>query len=69
MSGTRNGQDWPPAGGTIDLPEAEAESLLTIGIATEVDGEPAEENAAAPGDEETATPAKPSGRRAAKSAR
>ncbi|MFB8035878.1 hypothetical protein ACFC5Z_23605 [Streptomyces sp. NPDC056004] len=69
VSGTRNGEDWPPAGGVIDLPQSEAETLLAIGIATEADEEPAEENAAAPGGEETATPDKPTGRRTAKTAK
>jgi hypothetical protein len=35
ISGTRNGQDWPPAGGTIDLPDNEATQLITAGIAAD----------------------------------
>ncbi|MFD4660832.1 hypothetical protein ACFWP2_35045 [Kitasatospora sp. NPDC058444] len=28
ISGTRNGQDWPPPGAVLDLPEAEALQLV-----------------------------------------
>jgi hypothetical protein len=34
-SGTRDGLDWPEAGTEIDLPEAEARSLISGGVAVE----------------------------------
>ena len=37
ISGLRNGIDWPPAGGTINLPDAEASDLIAAGIARGVD--------------------------------
>lgn len=36
MSGTRDGADWPPLGGTIDLPDAEAADLCAAGLAQPV---------------------------------
>ncbi len=33
ISGTRNGQDWPRVGESIDLPDAEAVDLLNAGLA------------------------------------
>jgi hypothetical protein len=36
VSGTRNGEDWPEIGGTIDLPGSEAQNLITHGWASEV---------------------------------
>lgn len=33
ISGTRDGQDWPRIGESIDLPDAEAVDLLNAGIA------------------------------------
>ncbi|MFZ3569956.1 hypothetical protein ACOKM5_23400 [Streptomyces sp. BH097] len=33
MSGTRNGQDWPPRGELVDLPEAEADDMVRAGLA------------------------------------
>lgn len=33
ISGTRNGQDWPAAGGAIDLPKSEAEELIANNLA------------------------------------
>ena len=33
VSGTRNGETWPPIGGVIDLPDPEAESLLWMDLA------------------------------------
>lgn len=51
ISGTRNGEDWPPVGGTIDLPEREARDMVAAGLARF----PGEVEAAdAPGDVETA---------------
>lgn len=59
ISGSRNGADWPPAGGEIDLPDEEAEHLVTIGLATADgeepgEGEAPEETATAPGEPEKA---------------
>ena len=36
ISGTRNGEEWPEAGGTIELPESEARNLISNGWALEV---------------------------------
>lgn len=47
MSGTRNGEDWPPAGETVDLPTGEAQHLVASGIAEEIDGTPEVETATA----------------------
>jgi hypothetical protein len=33
MTGTRNGKEWPPVGGEIDLPDKEAERLIEHGMA------------------------------------
>lgn len=33
LSGTRNGQDWPGIGETVDLPDAEAADLCAAGLA------------------------------------
>jgi hypothetical protein len=67
VSGTRNGESWPAKGGTVELPQDEAKNLIAIGVAEEADDEeskePAEENAQALADEETATPRKPSPRK------
>ncbi|MEU0831294.1 hypothetical protein [Streptomyces sp. NPDC005969] len=69
VSGTRNGEPWPTKGSTVELPQDEAKNLIAIGLAVEADdeepGEPAEENAQAPVDEETAAPRKPSPRKPA----
>lgn len=52
ISGTRDGVEWPPFGGTIDLPELEAREMVRVGLARF----PAEVEAAdAPADVETAT--------------
>lgn len=37
ISGTRNGDDWPPAGGEIDLPDNEAIDLLNARLAAPVE--------------------------------
>lgn len=37
IAGTRNGQDWPPAGTVIDLPDGEAEDLVAAGLADDPD--------------------------------
>lgn len=52
VSGTRNGEEWPAAGGWIDVPDEEAHALIGAGVA--VEQEP--ETATAPeGDVEQAT--------------
>jgi hypothetical protein len=33
IQGTRNGKQWPPRGGYIDLPQGEAENLMAHGYA------------------------------------
>ncbi|MER8042714.1 hypothetical protein [Streptomyces sp. NPDC094032] len=43
ISGTRDGAEWPERGGTIDLPDDEAEQLIRYGAA-EAD-EPAPDDA------------------------
>jgi hypothetical protein len=48
MSGTRNGEDWPPAGETVDLPTGEAQHLVASGIAEEIDTAPEVETATVP---------------------
>lgn len=35
ISGTRNGQDWPPIKGLIDLPADEAKQYLAAGLIVE----------------------------------
>ena len=35
ISGTRDGQDWPAPGASIDVPDDEAAQLLALGLATE----------------------------------
>ncbi|MGW2511274.1 hypothetical protein ACWC0A_17945 [Streptomyces scopuliridis] len=49
MSGTRNGEEWPPQGELADLPTGEAQHLVAAGIAEEVADE-------APKTETSATP-------------
>lgn len=39
MTGTRNGQDWPPIGSVVDLPDDEAQQMLAVGLAV-LPGEP-----------------------------
>lgn len=36
ISGTRDGVDWPEPGGTIDVPDDEAATLIEIGAAEAV---------------------------------
>jgi hypothetical protein len=57
LSGTRNGADWPAAGGHIDLPKDEAEHLVAAGLAVEAE-DATEENASAPDTAEKAVPAR-----------
>lgn len=33
VSGTRDGVDWPDPGGSIDVPDEEAASLIMLGLA------------------------------------
>lgn len=57
ISGSRNGQDWPRKGGTIDLPDDEARALIANRMAEEVSTtveEPAVETAAVGDDSEKA---------------
>lgn len=65
ITGTRNGQDWPAAGETVDLPDAEARDLVAGGLAVQLDAKaaPVVETAAieAP---ETADAPKPRARKA-----
>ena len=57
MSGRRNGKPWPDVGGTITLPEAEAEQYIKQGICKLVakKTKPAETATAAPVGEKRAT--------------
>jgi hypothetical protein len=34
LSGTRNGEPWPPPGEVVDLPKQEAEELVQAGLAS-----------------------------------
>ncbi|MDV7220611.1 hypothetical protein [Streptomyces prunicolor] len=60
ISGTRDGETWPERGGSVDLPDDEAEQMVAAGLAEEHDGDEAEgqaeENAGNPAKPETATP-------------
>lgn len=38
ITGTRDGQEWPDVGGTLDVPDREAADLIAVGYAKEVDG-------------------------------
>lgn len=66
ITGTRNGEDWPPAGGTIDLPADEANALVEAGLAeaATTKNAPAVEAAAVAAPEAATTP-KPRARKAA----
>jgi hypothetical protein len=63
ITGTRDGLRWPPAGGVVDLPAAEAATMIGGGLAVEAaDGTsqavaPPVETAALVADENAATPA------------
>lgn len=41
ISGTRDGEDWPAPGGTVDVTDDEATVLTGNGLATVVDPQPA----------------------------
>ena len=60
ISGTRDGQPWPERGGVVDLPDSEAEHMISAGLAAEDDGsdedDAEEEHATVPGSAEKATP-------------
>ena len=47
ISGSRNGEDWPAVGETIDLPSDEAQHLCEAGLAVPA-AAPEPEKAAAP---------------------
>ena len=65
ITGTRNGEDWPPVGGTINLPADEAAALVEAGLAVPADkNAPAVEAAAVEAPEAATTP-KPRARKAA----
>ncbi|MFI6861783.1 hypothetical protein ACIBKZ_18105 [Streptomyces sp. NPDC050421] len=57
LSGTRNGEDWPPAGEIADIPTGEAQHLIASGIAEDAAGRkgqlPKVETAVAPNTAET----------------
>jgi hypothetical protein len=40
MSGTRDGVDWPPRGGELDVPADEAADLVRAGYAVAVESAP-----------------------------
>lgn len=42
IEGTRNAVRWPEAGGVVDLPEGEANDLVTAGLAERVETPKAE---------------------------
>jgi hypothetical protein len=42
LSGTRNGHAWPPAGRTVDLPDAEAVDLIRARLAEPAGEQPVE---------------------------
>ncbi len=48
ITGTRDGQDWPAAGESVDLPDAEARDMIAAGLAAEVADAPKPQKAAAP---------------------
>lgn len=60
LTGTRNGQEWPPVGQVTDIPTGEAQHLVASGIAEEVtaDQDPPVETAAAPDTAEKRAPAR-----------
>lgn len=59
ISGTRDGQPWPERGGLVDLPDAEAEHMISAGLAEKPDSSDEdgvrEEHATVPGSPEKAT--------------
>jgi hypothetical protein len=68
LSGTRDGEDWPPRGELADLPDTEAEDMVRAGLA-EKPGEDADGDEASAVEEATAPKAEtstPSRRKPAK---
>jgi hypothetical protein len=65
ITGTRNGEDWPPVGGTIDLPTDEANALVDAGLADAATKNAPAVEAATVAAPEAATTTKPRGRKAA----
>lgn len=61
ISGTRHGQEWPPRGEVVDLPDDEGAALCSSGMATPV-AENKVEKAVAPEPEQRAAKKTP-GRR------
>lgn len=58
IGGYRNGAEWPPVGGEIELPDHEARDLCAAGYASEVpDARGEGRSGAAPGDGPPAEPA------------
>lgn len=55
ISGTRNGEDWPAKGGTIDVPDDEAAQLIGQGMAVPAAADEEVEAAADGTSTETAT--------------
>jgi hypothetical protein len=68
LSGSRDGVEWPPIGGTLDVPASEADDLERLGVAERVNAKStiAPESAAAP-EPETAAVTKPTRQRVRKS--
>jgi len=68
LSGSRDGVEWPPIGGTLSVPDAEADDLERLGVAERVNTKStiAPESAAAP-EPETAAVTKPTRQRVRKS--
>ena len=57
LTGTRDGEDWPRVGATIDLPDAEAADLIMNGYAvdpTDVEDDDVEDDDVEDDDVETA---------------
>lgn len=54
ISGTRDGEEWPKRGGTIDVPEPEAQDLIANKFAEIAADEPVIETAAVAPATETA---------------
>jgi len=48
VSGTRDGVDWPDPGGSIEVPDEEAASLIGLGLAKATDEPAADEPAPTP---------------------
>lgn len=59
MSGTRNGEEWPPRGSVVDLPEDEAKHLVAAGLAVQVEAPVVEAAVAAPVVEKASVAAAP----------